>query len=149
MKKSSNKSIKQMFKFGATGVLNTFVDYGVFYILISCVNLHKSIAQVISTALAMSGSFFINKYWTFQKGGHGKFSEIVKFITVNIIAMLSVILFTHIFYDIWHIERLFHALLPVTNINDDVDIMICKILSSGLSLIINFFGNKLWVFKSK
>ncbi|MBR4890771.1 MAG: GtrA family protein [Clostridia bacterium] len=142
----NRENVKQIAKFGTVGVFNTLVDYGIFYILISYANLHKSISQVIATAIAMYGSFIINKYWTFKKRERGDFGEIIKFIVVNLISMVSVIFFTHIFYDILHLERVVSSIVKNINYTEELNIMICKAFASVISLAINFLGNKLWVF---
>jgi len=142
----NRENVKQIAKFCAVGIFNTLVDYGVFYLLISYGNLHKSISQVIATAIAMCGSFFINKYWTFKKRERGKLEEIIKFVMVNLISMISVIFFTHIFYDVLHIERVVSSVIQNINYTEELNIMICKAFASVISLAINFLGNKLWVF---
>lgn len=150
MKQKKNYNIRQMVRFGIVGAMNTLVDYGVFYILISVANLHKAVAQIGATAVAMSGSFFINRYWTFGRSGRGNKREIVKFLVVNLLAMGTLIFFTHIFHDILHIERFAEAVLqgfyPHLLLKEDHGILICKAIASLFSVTINFLGNKFWVF---
>lgn len=147
------KGFGQVVRFGVVGVFNTLVDYGFFYIFISFANLHKSVAQVLSTSLAMCGSFFLNRRWTFGCNGRGNVAQIVKFLAVNLLAMLTVILLTHLFYDIMHLEVFANAALASLGVQyvvqGDIAVMLCKVVASGLSLIINFFGNKFWVFGAK
>lgn len=151
--KESKKTIFQAVRFGIVGVFNTLIDYGFFYIFLAFANIHKSIAQVLATALAMCGSYLINRRWTFKKTGHGNFNEIIKFLAVNIFSMLVVIFFTHLFYDICHIENLFNSLLSAMNVNyviaGDMAVMVSKACASVFSIILNFIGNKFWVFKAK
>lgn len=146
-------NLKQAARFGVVGFINTMVDYGVFYLLISVANLHKSIAQVLSTSVAMCGSFFINRYWTFERNGRSSAGEITKFIVVNLVAMLSVIFFTHLFYDILHIEQVVNAVFNAANkpyiLEGDAAVMFAKLVSSVFSVVINFLGNKLWVFHNQ
>lgn len=150
---NAKTSLKQAVRFGVVGALNTLIDYGFFYLFISTLHLHKSIAQVFSTATAMCCSFFLNRRWTFEKGGRGSTSEIVKFLIVNLVSMVTVIVLTHLFYDIWHMERLInsalHAVGASVTLEGDGAIMASKVLASLFSLLINFFGNKLWVFSGK
>ena len=151
-KRIDKRGVKQAMQFCVVGFINTMIDYGLFYLLISIANLHKSIAQVFSTSVAMCCSFFANRYWTFGREGRGRFDEIVKFLTINLLAMLSVILLTHLFYDIWHVESAANALLASVKISyivqGDIAIMFCKVIASVFSLMINFFGNKFWVFRN-
>ncbi len=149
----SKKTIFQAVRFGMVGVLNTLVDYGFFYVFLAFANLHKSIAQVLATALAMCGSYIINRHWTFKRAGHGNFAEIVKFLAVNIFSMFVVIFFTHLFYDILHIENMFNSVLNAMNVNyvisGDMAVMVSKACASVFSIILNFIGNKFWVFRAK
>ena len=75
----------------------------------------------------------------------------VKFLTINLLAMFSVILLTHLFYDIWHLENLVNAALRAAGsafaAEGDIAILLCKAAASCFSLMINFFGNKFWVFR--
>ncbi len=150
---NTKTSVKQAVRFGVVGALNTLVDYSLFYIFISAIHLHKSAAQVLATAAAMCCSFFLNRRWTFEKGGRGSTPEIVKFLIVNFVAMVTVIVLTHLFYDIWHVERLVNSVLRAAGASvvcqGDGAIMVSKILASVFSVVINFLGNKLWVFSGK
>ena len=150
--KIKGNSIRQMIRFAAVGCANTAVDYIVFYLMISFVHMHKSFAQVIATGVAMCGSFLLNRRWTFEQTGRGGIREIIKFICVNIVAMLTAIAFTHLFYDILHIERAVNAALSAVGISYLLQgtsaVMLAKIAASVFSVLVNFFGNKFWVFRT-
>lgn len=152
MKRTTN-GVRQLLRFTAVGCLNTFVDYAVFYLLISFAGLHKSIAQVFATAVAMCGSFFINRRWTFGKTGRGVSEDAVKFICVNIASMLTSIAFTHLFHDILRAERVVNALFAAWNIpyllGGNSAVMLAKIFASVFSVAVSFLGNKFWVFRTK
>ena len=147
------KALIQMIRFGLVGVCNTAVDYGVFYILISFAHLHKGFAQMIATAIAMCGSFLINRYWTFRKTGRGTAGEVVRFILTNAASMLTTIAFTYLFYDILHAERAANSMLSLMGtsyvLEGNMAVMFCKLLSTVFSLAVNFIGNKFWVFGSR
>ncbi len=150
--KKSKKSFVQAIRFGVVGVFNTLVDYGVFYVLLSFLHLNKGMAQVLATGTAMCGSFFINRYWTFEKHGRGNLSEIIKFLVINFFAMLTVIGLTYLFYDVLHAERAGNALFLSLGfsfvLRGNMAVMFCKVLASVFSVMINFLGNKFWVFKN-
>ena len=147
----TKESIKQALKFGAVGILNTLVDYGVFYVFIAFLNADKSVSQVFATAVAMCGSYLLNKRWTFGEKGKGKKRQIVKFIVTNMVAMVSTIIFMSFFHDGLKLHIFANNLLVAMKfpfvLNDDMGVMLCKILASFLSIVINFCGNKFWVFK--
>lgn len=146
------ESIKQALKFGTVGILNTLVDYVVFYIMLAGLNVDKIWAQVVATAVAMCGSYIINKHWTFGEHAKSKKRQIAKFIITNIVAMSCTIVFTSFFHDILHVHSWANGLLKAFGtsfrLNEDMGVMFCKVIASLLSLIINFSGNKFWVFKS-
>ena len=154
MKKSkTKKSLKQLVRFGIVGVFNTLIDYGSFYVFLAIAGLHKSISQVFATAVAMCGSYILNKHWTFGKEGRGNAAEIAKFVVVNIASLLATIFFTHLFYDILHIENTINNYLGRLGvryiISGDLAIMLCKVCASIIATVLNFFGNKFWVFKAR
>ena len=146
----SRSGIYQAVKFSIVGILNTAVDYTVFYVMLSVLNLDKSISQVIATALAMCTSYTINKYWTFGDRGKDKL-QIIKFILTNIVSMSLTIVFMNIFHDVLFVHEWANNLLEIANVsyrlNGDVAVMFCKIVASVFSLVVNFLGNKFWVFK--
>ncbi len=148
-----SKGIKQAFRFGLVGILNTAVDYIVFYIMLTFLDVDKSISQFFATAVAMCGSYIANKNWTFGEKGRANKRQIVKFIATNMTSMAFTIIFMNFFHDILHIHEWVNNLLGFANIsfrlNGNIGIMFCKMTASCLSLMINFFGNKFWVFNTK
>lgn len=146
------ESVKQAAKFSLVGIFNTLVDYGVFYVALAFLNLDKSIAQIFATVVAMCGSYIINKHWTFKSDGNTK-SQIAKFILTNIVSMSCTIIFMSVFYDYFKIHEWANWLLTVFKtgykLNQDLSVMLCKIAASMFSLVINFLGNKFWVFNKK
>ena len=147
----TKESIKQAVKFGTVGIFNTLVDYGVFYIFIALLHVDKSISQVFATAVAMCGSYLINRRWTFGEKGKGQKRQIAKFVATNIVSMLCTIIFMSFFHDVLKLHLVANSLLEAIRapfvLNEDMAVMLCKILASCLSIVINFIGNKFWVFK--
>ena len=132
--------IKKFLKFGTTGVLNTLVDLAVYSVCIEILKLDVKIAQPIGQFFAIINSYIINKNWTFrdthhfrdgeQKRGNYNKTEMLKFLLVNggsiIINGFSV-----------------YGLHDVLGINK----YLCKIPIAFVTVIINYFGNKFFVFK--
>ena len=147
------KSIFQLVRFGLVGFLNTLVDYSVFYVMIAFLNLHKIPAQVVATGIAMCTSYLLNRKWTFHVEEKKNMGEIAKFVVINIVSMLTTILFTCLFHDILHVERLADGLLSILSVSyrlsEDMAVMVAKLLSMSFSVCVNFFGNKFWVFADK
>ncbi len=144
------KDLWQVVKFGIVGVMNTALDYILFFIFMSMCKLDKNIAQVLSMALAMSNSYLVNRYWTFQKSGSVKGREIWRFIVVNILSLLTTLLCLNLFYDAWALYVPANKWLSLLNIpfvlSGDMAVLFCKVLAMPFSLAVNFLGNRLWVF---
>ena len=107
--KPGKKDLIQIVKFGLIGIVNTALDYFLFFVFFSLIHLDKNLAQVLATALAMTNSYFFNRYWTFGKKGKVKVNEMWKFIVVNLVSMGVTILCLNLFYDVLHLERLANA----------------------------------------
>jgi len=122
--------LKKFIKFGITGVLNTAVDFIVYWGCIKLLKLDVVIAQPIGQGVAIINSYLINKNWTFEKRNNYNKSEIFKFLLVNggsiAINTLSV-----------------YYLYNVLGMNE----YLCKIPIAIITIMINYFGNKLFVFK--
>ena len=122
--------LKKFIKFGITGVLNTAVDFAVYSFCLEILKLDIKIAQPIGQAVAIINSYFINKNWTFEKRKNYNMTEIIKFLLVNGGSIALNILGVYIFHDILEINE-----------------YICKIPIAFITIVINYFGNKLFVFK--
>ena len=124
--------IKRFFKFGITGVLNTIVDFLIYTACIEIFKLIPEISQIFAYSVATVNSYIVNKHWTFKNNKTYKKSEILKFILVNTISMTLSTLGIYIFYN-----RL--------GINE----YLAKIPVACITILINYFGNKIFVFKIK
>lgn len=58
---------KQIFKFGLVGVLNTAIDFGLLNLLVLVFGWPVIWANTLSFSAAVTNSFFMNKYWTFDE----------------------------------------------------------------------------------
>ncbi len=145
--------VLQAVKFLAVGVVNTLLDYGLFYLFLSVCGLDKNLAQIFATALAMTNSYLVNRYWTFEKKGGVKAGEIVRFVIVNLLSLLTTLLCLNLFYDVLSLHHVCNNLLALCGmeyqLSGDVAILFCKALAMPFSLAVNFLGNRLWVFRKK
>ena len=143
--------VLQAGKFALVGVINTLLDYVLFFVFFSLCGFDKNIAQILATAIAMTNSYLVNRYWTFQKTGTVKGQEIIRFIVVNILSLMTTLLFLNLFYDWLALHKLANRLLSLSSIpfvlDGDWAVMFCKVLVMPFSLGVNFLGNRLWVFK--
>ncbi len=143
----------QVIKFGLVGVLNTALDYGLFYVFFSFLNLDKNLAQILATAGAMTNSYLVNRYWTFQKSGGVRYGEIWRFLAVNALSLLTTLLCLNLFYDVLHLYTVLNGILAALGISyvleNDMAVLFSKVLAMPFSLAVNFLGNRLWVFREK
>ena len=79
--------LKQFMKFALVGVLNTAIHYGVFYSLYEFVGLYYVLASGIGFGLAVTNSYFCNKFWTFKSRGSDVRREFTKFFIVNSVSL--------------------------------------------------------------
>lgn len=152
-KTDKKKNLIQIIKFGAIGIMNTAIDYFLFAVFFSICNFDKNIAQVFATAIAMTNSYILNRYFTFGKKGTVKINEIWKFIIVNLVSMGVTIILLNLFYDVLHLETVANSILSAISfpfvLSGDTAVLFCKVLAIPFSLAVNFLGNRLWVFGTK
>ena len=151
------KSILQLIKFGIVGVLNTLVDLIVtglmqrlFALLTTAVILTYYIPKVIGYGCGILNSYILNSGWTFKEERRRDAREILSFLAVNLITLGLSLLMMWLFrnclgLDAWWSETVRDSLLGRIISGD----FFCTVLSSAIALIINFLGNKLFVFHRK
>ena len=120
---------RQFISYSMIGIISLLIDVIVYILLSDFFLISKSQSKIISFILASINSFLGNKIFTFKLKSYN-FREPMKFIllySVSLIANSS----THDFF-----LNVFDGFLPF-------------IIASIVSIIINFGGQKLWVFKNK
>ncbi len=130
------------------GMTAVTTDLGSYYLLLG--HLHPAVAKAISFVTGSAVAFIMNKFWTFAKYTHS-YVEIAKFVllyTVTLIANVT----TNDFFLI-NFNSLHHALLFSVGIKREVDInpsllvFLAFLVATAVSTILNFIGQKWWVFK--
>lgn len=126
-------NIKRFFKFGITGILNTIVDFLTYTACIEILKVTPELSQICAYTVATINSYIINKNWTFRKSKEStKYNktEILKFALINTISMVLSALGIYLFYNKLGINE-YLAKIPV----------------ACITILINYFGNKIFVFK--
>jgi putative flippase GtrA len=77
----------QFLKFLLVGILNTTIQYVVFWILLSVAGINYLLASVLGYCLGMINSYVMNRRWTFASKNPQVLSEGMKFIAVNLLAL--------------------------------------------------------------
>jgi len=136
--------ILQVAKFSAVGAFNTFLDWGILNILIAAFSIATgawfSVFKGVSFIVANAGSYFWNKYWTFQSQERASAREFGKFFSVSVIgAVLNVGVASAIVA--W--VHAFGQVNPIQWAN------VAAVVATVISLVWNFVGYKFLVFTSK
>jgi len=130
-KKYLREGIKEFFKFAVVGLIRTFVNITILYLLTENLGIYYLFSAVISFIIAMTNNFILNKIWTFgEQINLNLIEKYLKFLLVSIIALAINLLFLYTFTEIFEIYYIISQVLAIT-----------------ISLIINFIGNKFWTFK--
>ncbi|AIQ27399.1 hypothetical protein P40081_03670 [Paenibacillus sp. FSL P4-0081] len=123
----------QFLKFNAVGLLNTLIDFAVFTLLHS-LGMINTPAQIISYSAGTANSFFWNKKVTFRDRDRGNKEgfdrmQLIRFIVLNLLVLGISVLLIHILTDSLGIQ-----------------VLVAKVLVTFVTVIINFFGSRKWVF---
>ena len=129
----------QFSKFALVGVLNTAIDFGILNLLIFVTGIASGLAIIplnaVSFSTAIVNSFFWNEKWVFKAKKEANF---ITFVVVTLIglAINSAIVYTITTY------------VPPTFVDSQtLWANLAKVLATGISLIWNFAGYRLIVFK--
>ena len=126
---------RQFLTFAVIGIMNTIVDFGIYYFLtrhIAFFDYHTSrryLANSISFLIATSFSFWLNRSWTFRRTGRPAFSELLRFYVTTLGGLFVNNLILLFFSGFIGMEDL-----------------IAKIFSTVFNTVWNFIFKKLWVF---
>lgn len=129
---AKKQNARSLILFSLVGLANTLIDYLVFFLLYHWFSEYYQAVQVVSYSCGMVNSYLFNKYWTFQKKNVPGRAEILKFITVNALA-LSVASMS----------------LYVVSHNLSLNMLIFKTIATGMSFVVNYVGSKFWVFRDE
>lgn len=122
------KELIKFIKFNAVGLLNTVIDF-VVYTLLTAVGMNFAAAQVISYGCGMLNSYICNSRWTFKEKKDSA-GRVFGFVLVNLAALGVSIGMLALCKNLWGLEG-----------------ALAKLIATPFSLVINFVGNRLFVFK--
>jgi len=124
-----DKELTKFLRFITVGILNTFLNYLIFYLAHGILNIFYILASVIGFLVAFINSFFLNANWTFSK--ETNFKTLSKFFTVNTVSLSVNIISLTFFVEILSYSPQMGQLLGIS-----------------FSLIVNYIGNRIWVFNN-
>lgn len=128
--------LAQPAKFLLVGIINTIVGYSVMFGAYNLLHLDYWVSSAANYVIGSICSFFLNKYFTFQAR---KFSvaELVRFIICIVVCYL-------IGYGIARpvVRFIFQSAGPIVQDN------LAMLGGSGVFTVLNFFGQKFFVFRN-
>lgn len=148
--------LRKFLKFGVIGVLNTLVDFGVFFVMDrwvigegpTLVLLGRTVAvglylsNAVAYVTANIHSFVWNKLWTFQRRDRVTRREAARYLATSagylLISSLGLAVFT----------RVLSAPFPAALIPGDYTNTLAKLPTACVTIFYNYLMNKFWVFKS-
>lgn len=131
------KNSHQVVRYGAVGVLNTAIDFGLLFILKS-IGLPVELANICSTGIAFSLSFVLNKKFTFKATDTNVVREMVLFTLVTL-------------FGLWVLQTIvINLTLPMFTTlfaDQNIALLAAKLLATVVSLIWNYLFYSRLVFK--
>ena len=123
-----NDGVIRFIKFGMVGVINTLVNWIIFFIL-NALGMYYILANIIAYILGTVNSYLWNTLWVFKYKDKASTETTIKFIILNLIGLG---LNTGILY----------VLVDLCNLNKFIGLA----TTTAIVMIINYIVNKLWVF---
>lgn len=122
--------VRQFFKFGLVGALNTVLDYTLFTLLFSWAHVYYLVANGISFSVAVINSYILNRRWTYRSQHPNWRGEGLKYLTVYVIGLGISEALLFLFVEHVHLHQL-----------------VAKALTVGIVIFWNFFGTRFWAFR--
>lgn len=137
--------IKQFSKFFIVGIVNTGIDFAVLNTEMALTGISSGtpliIFNMISFSVAVVNSYYLNKFWTFEDKKADGSKATVKMSQFIGVSLVGLMINSMVVYGFVSVVPIMFGLSPIAWTN------IGKIIATGVSLIWNFVGYKLWVFK--
>ncbi|MEK7539279.1 MAG: glycosyltransferase family 2 protein [Patescibacteria group bacterium] len=122
--------ILQFFKFALVGLVGTLLNVSILYALTEYFKIYYIISALLAFTIAMTTNFIFNKIWTFEENMYEETAKkYLNFFLVSLSALFIDIFFLYVFTEFLGIYYI-----------------ISQMMAIGISLMINFIGNKIWTF---
>ena len=121
-------------KFLIVGVMGTVINYLVFYLIYSILNVHYILACIVGYISGLFLGFYLNKEWTFRRNDHvfsGK-SLVLRYMCLYGLTLVVAVLVLYLIAEIANVDPLFGY-----------------IVSIFCSTAMNFYGLKYLVFRGR
>jgi len=126
--------LKELSAFGVVGVINLFVDIGLFNALHFGAGIGPLSSKVISTTAATTSAYFLNRHWSFShRARTGLAREYALFFVLNGIALAMGLL-------------VLGATRYGLGFTDKLALNVANLIGIGFGTIFRFWSYKRWVF---
>ena len=143
------KSLVQLLKFVLIGASNTLLDLIVTFALNAIFGIYY-LAKIIGYACGILNSYIWNSCWTFREERRRDAREIISFIAVNLVTLGLSLLLQWVFRDKLHLDAWWTGFAGENFLTKILNgERFCVLLASGIALLVNFAGNKLFVFRKR
>lgn len=139
--------VKQFSKFIIVGGVNTGIDFLVLNILMFMTHINSGpmlfVLNCISFSVAVVNSYYMNRRWTFKEAaaGLGEKKATVQFSQFFVVSVIGIILNGTV------LTGITSAITAPFGIGPQLWANVAKLFATGVSLVWNFIGYKLFVFK--
>lgn len=143
------KTAGQFLKFAVVGVLNTLVDFAVFQTLNLLLGWVYA-AQVAGFTCGVINSYLWNSNWTFRSERTKSFREMALFLLVNLISLCVSLGVMWLCREVFGVTNAWAAgWMPASLSGFVKGDTIAKLIATCFSIVVNYVGNRLFVFNGK
>ncbi len=147
----TSKTYIALTKFGIVGGLSFVIDISVYYFLSQF--LPTSIAKSIGILVATYVNYQLNKYWTWGQKGNDK-GRLVKYLALYAISGITNVGTNELLlHYLPNAEFSMNLIFPSNDVKHLLSFKVDKIAAvlgaTLMGMVINFLGQKLWVFTEK
>lgn len=131
------KNNSDKIRFVAVGGTNTVIDFSILFTLTNLLTVPVFWANIISTSVALTFSFFANKKFTFKDNANNK-AQMPVFLVITLLGL-------------WVIQPIIIALVDAgfsrTGLDNNIILLIGKLMATCVTLVWNYVLYKKFVFK--
>lgn len=133
----------QFVRFVVVGLINTAIDFAILNLLSKLTGITKGDGliplNIISFSIATTNSYFLNKHWSFADNSGNDGGK--KFSLFLIVSITGALINTSI------VRIISTNVSPLFDLSPQLWLNVSKAAATGVSLVWNFIGYKLFVFK--
>ncbi|MBQ8591298.1 MAG: GtrA family protein [Lachnospiraceae bacterium] len=138
------KLLEQILKFGIVGVIAFVVDFGIFTVLSTVLDIHYLIANFFGFSVSVVVNYLLSMRYVFtRQEGANKKAEFVIFVILSVVGLVLnewiIYLCVDVIYESWTALHVW--------ISHDLAKLTGKIIATGIVMVYNFITRKLFIEK--